>query len=63
MWAVPPGLVDEGGKPQPAYLNFKTALLSSPVGDTAQASFLTNTSSSLPVLCTAVGADAGRLVG
>lgn len=40
VWSVPPGLLDDGGKPQPAYLNFRTALLSPPVGDDAQVTFI-----------------------
>lgn len=38
VWVVPAGALDEGGVPQPAYLNFRTALLTSPAGDEAQAS-------------------------
>ena len=36
MWLTPAGTVDEGGKEQPAYLNFDVALLGPPAGNDMQ---------------------------
>lgn len=36
IWSVPAGVLDEGGMPQPAYINFQLKLLASPKGDEAQ---------------------------
>lgn len=36
VWVTPAGTVDEGGKPQPAYLNFDVALLGPPAGNEMQ---------------------------
>lgn len=36
MWLTPAGTVDEGGKEQPAYLNFDVALLGPPSGSEMQ---------------------------
>ncbi len=36
MWLTPAGTVDEGGKEQPAYLNFDVALLGPPAGSEMQ---------------------------
>ncbi len=36
MWVTPAGTVDEGGKEQPAYLNFDVALMGPPANNEMQ---------------------------
>ncbi len=50
VWLTPAGTVDDGGKEQPAYLNFDVALLGPPAGNDMQVTSLACTYISDPSL-------------
>ena len=45
IWLTPAGTVDDGGKIQPAYLNFDVALLGPPSGNKMEVRLLLHTPS------------------